>query len=539
MEILGTMLGGLGLVFLGIKMIQLGLRELTSRRFRQLMGRSLRRDSSSALAGALAGFFTQSGAIPSFVVASLVNTGMLTVRRGLPAIVWVNVGVVLVVPIAVLDIKTGVMIALGLGAICYVFERPARFRNIGQAVMGVSLLYFGLHLLRAGAEPMSQLPWFQDAVAGVQGSLALAFLVGVVLTVIVQSGLSVVIIAIALASTGILQVNATLMVSYGCLAGSCIVTWVLASGFKGSGRQLIMANIISELTVPALLVPLLLVEIYTGLPLVKALSTKFSSNLASQLALVPTMGYMASAIICTVFADRLAALLTRLWPPVPEEELSRVAFLQQQALADPSTATALLDREQQRYLSHLPLFLEDVRTADERGPQARLDQAHQALAVLAGEMNEYLAAILRRQMSADETEYAAELQARQELLGMLEQVTFDLATLLASGRVKAVSSSLGQVFLEALDTVLLTAAEAMSNGDELDIKLLLDMTAGRSKSMRRIREAYLTGLNEQSAGGREALVEMTSGYERAAWVVHQLARHLEQSQSWQESVTNS
>ncbi len=82
-ELLLNVLAGLGLFFVGIKMVGRNLNTLASEQFRRRIRRASDNVGVSALFGAVTGFVTQSGRTTSFIMASFVQGGLLDVRRAL------------------------------------------------------------------------------------------------------------------------------------------------------------------------------------------------------------------------------------------------------------------------------------------------------------------------------------------------------------------------------------------------------------------------------------------------------------------------
>lgn len=88
--ILGNLVGGVGLFFVGLHMITEGLGQSAGRRLRLLFSRWTNTGIGAGLVGLLAGFIAQSTSAVSFILASLVTAGMTNARRALPVILWAS-----------------------------------------------------------------------------------------------------------------------------------------------------------------------------------------------------------------------------------------------------------------------------------------------------------------------------------------------------------------------------------------------------------------------------------------------------------------
>ncbi len=83
-------------------------------------------------------------------------------------------------------------------------------------------------------------------------------------------------------------------------------------------------------------------------------------------------------------------------------------------------------------------------------------------------------------------------------------------------------SLLAMVVTEAFDASIVTALDAMTMGDSEELEGIWKATDDKSEKMRRIRQRFLKGDAELSDGERLDLMSLTTGLERANWVLHGL-----------------
>jgi len=238
---ISMLVGGLGLFFVGIHMVSSNLKQMASRRFKLFIARFTERGFISGLWGLVSGFITQSTSVNTFIVASLISSGLITVRKALPIIIWANAGCATLVLFAVLDIKDFILILMGITGICFAFDRPRRLRYALGAFFGISLLFFGLNMVSNGASPFSEYPWFKSLLFRIEDSYLLAFIIGGVLTFISQTSIGIIIIVITMTNAGLLNFNQAIMIIYGAHAGSSLTTYVLSYSLKGSAKQSVMS----------------------------------------------------------------------------------------------------------------------------------------------------------------------------------------------------------------------------------------------------------------------------------------------------------
>ncbi|MCZ8130590.1 MAG: hypothetical protein O9284_04740 [Steroidobacteraceae bacterium] len=136
----------------------------------------------AGLLGITAGLVTQSGRTTAFVLASFVQAGLLGARRGLPVVLWANLGCALITLVAVLPIHFVALLMIGIAGGCVAFERPRPLLGISHVVFGLALMLFGLKLMSAAAPVLPTLAGFDAALAAIERSPLYACLAGLVLT---------------------------------------------------------------------------------------------------------------------------------------------------------------------------------------------------------------------------------------------------------------------------------------------------------------------------------------------------------------------
>ena len=82
-------------------------------RLREMVTQASANSAFGAVWGVVSGFFTQSGRTTSYVVASLVHTGVLPIRRAMPVVLWANTGCSLITVAAFLPTESLILLLVG------------------------------------------------------------------------------------------------------------------------------------------------------------------------------------------------------------------------------------------------------------------------------------------------------------------------------------------------------------------------------------------------------------------------------------------
>jgi phosphate:Na+ symporter len=514
-EILMRSLAGLGLLFVGIKMVTRNLSAMAGDQLRRGIESVSQRTGLSVLIGALAGFVTQSGRTTSFILASFVQAGLIDVRRALPVVLWANFGCTLVIFAAIFPIQLFALFLLAAAGVSIAFERPKPLLNAATATFGLALMLFGLQMMSSSAAVLTDQSWFHIALDVIKTSLAFAFATGLLLTVVAQSHLAIMLIAVSLASRGIFDFDQTLMVIYGAHAGSSLITYITGIHFRGQPRQVVTAQVLYNLTGVALFLAVFVAGRLLGAGDVMALMTRALSHApGAQAAVAAVIFNVATPLLLTACLPAFLKLCVRLAPPLEGEDLSRPQFLRSEVSNNAVATLLLAEMEQLRLLRRLPAYcasLRDPPPDDDPPPNLR----HDAFRQVSQHIARFQRDLMSQQMTPEDTEWLINQQKRQELLNAIDEAGHDLWT--AARDVGAEVYPLRQTIVEALDLLLLTAIDAMAQGDPQDLDLLDTLTRNHGVAMERVRKRYLALSDTLPPEERNRILQITSIYERAAW----------------------
>ena len=326
-----------------------------------------------------------------------------------------------------------------------------------------------------------------------ESSLVLAFLIGAILTVIVQS---VIVVSVALL--------------------------VLSAGLTGRARQVAIYQVLVNGLSSPTLVAVFCIEIYFDVPLLKALAFSLDTSLGQQLALCVVM----IPLFCTPFMiltlNPSVRLLERLWPPTTEEETSRTKFIHDHALSDVESALALIDLEQRRVFEILTQYFEKVRQGD------RVDGLHEATRHLLLEIEGFLVESVGHHPMQSVEDHSSML-TRQKLLSWLEEQVADLCGMLQALPDRPDDKALQTSICEGVDAVFLSLLHGLESGDDELWPIVRTLTGDRSGLMSSMRSTYWKREQSLDEAERVRIVEITNAVEHILFLLSKLVRELDSS----------
>ena len=522
---IATLFGGLGIFFIGIKMISSHLSQMAGRGLRRGVLRLVGNRWSASLLGIVFGAVTQSTNAVTFIVTSMVTAGLVQVRAVTPVVIWANLGTGVLVFLSTLNIRPFILSLLGLIGVAYFLnvEKSLRYRHSAAALLGVALLFLGLDLVKESASPMQEMELVGLLLDSAKEQYWLVFFLGLALALIAQSSATVTVVTVLMSKVGLLNLDLTLMMIYGAGIGSAASLAYMTLTLSGLARQLAYLQIFQKAGSAVLMVVLLAIERGFDIPLIEALIRLVSSDISLQGCWAYVLMQLLGCVLVSSMSKTLSEIAVLLAPATIEESRSKPHFLYAQAIDDPETALDLVAKEQLRQFAYLSGYLATDDAKISVSPQAPLSQArlHGANLKVTAEIDEFLAELLNRVTDRHAMDRILNFRARNRLLADLQQSTHELDGLLRPALEIESVAKLGHSIIESLDFIFLALLDAVKTEDRQDSELFMQMTADNSGVMEHVRQDFLARGNEFSPQLHELLFSATSLFERINWLLRQ------------------
>lgn len=528
-ELIGGFVAGLGMFFFGVKMVGGNFKEMAGRRLHRLAAHGGRHAALSGTVGALFAGITQSVTPVTFIAVAMITGGLVEVGQAMPMVIWAGVGTSLMVWLSALNVKVLALYLLGLAGTALYFDRPVRARAVIGALFGIGILFFGLQMMRSAASAVESWPAFVATFQQMRSSPVLMFLGGAAASLAVQSMAAVSIMAMTFGKAQVFSSDQIMLTIFGASFGSGIRVLLLASGIRGTPRQLVLLQFLVCACGGLGGLFLYFFLHATGWSPLLTLGERLSWGLETRMAAVYLGMNLGAASLAAACLPLVRRALERWSPPPVEEDLAKPRFLQTQALKDVETALVLAVREQARLFSRLPRYFESAREPGATSPAA-LDPYYRANRALGRQITAFLTELVNRHPSpglSDRLLVRLELEKTNETL---EETLRQFVERLPAGSATPALRVLGSSMLESLDAILLTAAEAFQAPDGEDLGWLVKLTGDRSEMMEKLRGEYLAAESTLPREEKVALLYLTGLFERVVWLLRQVGLALER---WQ------
>lgn len=250
-----TLIGALGMFLYGMNMMSAGLQKTAGDRLRNFLSSM----TSSPFKGVLTGLgvtsVIQSSSATTVMVVSFVNAGLLTLAQAISVIMGANIGTTVTAwLVSWLGFKADISIlAVPLMAIGFIFSisKKDNRRNIAELIVGFSLLFLGLSLMKESVPDLQKTPELLSFIQGWQdygfGSVIIFLVFGTLLTLVLQSSSASMAITLIMLNMGWIRFDMACAIVLGENIGTTITANIAAAVGNVYSRRAALAHTVFNL----------------------------------------------------------------------------------------------------------------------------------------------------------------------------------------------------------------------------------------------------------------------------------------------------
>lgn len=245
-----TLLGALGMFLYGMNLMSSGLQKTAGDRLRNLLSAITANPFRGVLTGLGITTVIQSSSATTVMVVSFVNAGLLTLVQGISVIMGANIGTTVTAwLVSWLGFKADISILaiplMALGFILSISKKDSR-RNIAELIVGFSLLFLGLSLMKNSVPDLRQTPEVLSFIQGWQGygfgSTLIFLALGVILTLVLQSSSATMALTLIMLNMGWIHFDMACAMVLGENIGTTITANIAASVGNTSAKRAALAH---------------------------------------------------------------------------------------------------------------------------------------------------------------------------------------------------------------------------------------------------------------------------------------------------------
>lgn len=519
MESFATAFAGLGLFFIGLKTLSNGFRQLSGRRMHDLVESATNHPTRTALIGILSGAVTQSANAVTFIIVSMVSSGLVSLKRGISVSVWANIGTSVLVLLATLDLHIFVFMLIGSIGLLHYFkiDQKESFKPFINALLGIGILMLGLLLIKTGAAGLKDTAILVPLLSVAEDYLWLVFIAGVLLSLMTQSFATASAIVVTLVVVGLFNFPQAVMLILGANVGAGISIYLLGKTLTGSAKKVVLFQVWTKFGGVILI---LMIYILSMLIAPTSISTKTSEP--AFLIMLITVGIIVmqflSALLITLLMTPLTQLADKWVMDDPAERLAIPKYIQRLALEEAESALDLVEKEQNRIIERMPDYLNELRNMK---TTVSIQQLYEAGESLTKACNDFMLELLARNQQPETVERIIRAQRKNAILQSVQISLNEFIQVMNSNHSTADSHKLQLNLLEGLHFILMILADCGQNTNELGMLMLL--TDDRADIMEKNRHNLITTQDESAKTDLSSLLAATTQFERLIWLINSYA----------------
>ena len=201
----------------------------------------------------------QSSAATTIMLVGFVNAGIMKVAQAMPVMFGANVGSTVTAQILRLgdigndNIRLKLLkpasfapMLVGVGAFVILFTKSKKAKDIAGILVGLGMLFYGMTLMEDVFAPLRENEKFQSLFVSFENPL-LGILIGLVITMILQSSSASVGILQALSATGTVSYALAMPIIIGCNIGKCSTPIIGGIGANKKAKSLVVGYLLFNL----------------------------------------------------------------------------------------------------------------------------------------------------------------------------------------------------------------------------------------------------------------------------------------------------
>ena len=334
MEIAISLLGGLGLFLYGMNLMAEGLQKAAGENLKKIVEKLTSNVVMGVLVGTVVTAIIQSSSASTVMVVGFVNAGIMNLTQAIGVIMGANIGTTVTAQLVSFKLEAIAPVALGIGIILYLFSKKQRTKDLATILLGFGILFTGMEFMKDAVKPLAEYEGFRNALIYFGQHPLLGILAGFAITGIIQSSSASMGMLIALASQGLIPINAALPILYGDNIGTCVTSLLSSIGASKNAKRAATMHLTFNV------IGTIIFMLVLGKPISMFVQYLDPNDASRQIANAHTIFNVINVLILLPFSKYIVKLVLKMMPITEEESDAsvRTKYLDERILQTPSIA---------------------------------------------------------------------------------------------------------------------------------------------------------------------------------------------------------
>ena len=352
-----SLLGGLGAFLFGMKYMGEGLEQAAGSKMKDLLEKLTRNPILGFLLGTLVTVVIQSSSATTVMVMGFINAGIMDLAQATGVIFGANIGTTITSVLIALDVSGIAPFCMFIGAFLMLYSKKAKYKHIGQIILGFGLLFQGLHTMSGSMKPLKDVVWFQEFIMNAKNPI-LGILVGALLCAVIQSSSAAVGILQALAMQGLMPLYFASFLVAGINIGSAMPTILASMSARNNAKRAAMIYLIYNVVGAIIMTAITLLLPYAEL------IERLVPSPAFQVSVIHIIFKVVAAALLLPATQLVVRLTYKLVPKQKHEDAARLEYIDVNLVGNPSVSMlqirAEVDRMTRLVAENIHLAMEGI-----------------------------------------------------------------------------------------------------------------------------------------------------------------------------------
>lgn len=254
-----SLLSGVALFLFGMSLMGDGLKRVAGNKLELVLYKLTNTPIKGILLGTVVTAIIQSSSATTVMVVGFVNSGMMKVAQAIGIIMGANIGTSVtgwILCMSYIDGSNGIAQLLStatisaivaiIGIIFKMFVKKSGFKNVGDIMLGFSILMVGMQTMSGAVAPLKENEHFVNVLTMFKNPAA-GILAGIAITAVLQSASASVGILQALSMSGSITFAAALPITMGIGVGAACPVLLSSIGTNKNGKRTALIYLFNDL----------------------------------------------------------------------------------------------------------------------------------------------------------------------------------------------------------------------------------------------------------------------------------------------------
>ncbi|QSX06220.1 Na/Pi cotransporter family protein [Sedimentibacter sp. zth1] len=338
MDIVISLIGGLGLFLFGMNYMGDGLQKAAGEKMKNILAVLTKNKFLGLLVGTLVTMVIQSSSATTVMTVGFVNAGLMNLQQAIGIIMGANIGTTVTGFLVSLSIDKLAPLFIGIGVFVYIATKKKKVKDAAQIIIGFGILFLGMDLMKNAVNPLKNSPVFIDVLSNLENPV-LGIFAGFAITALLQSSSATTGLLIAVAASGCITIDMAFPILFGQNIGTCVTALLSSIGANKVAKRASVMHLLFNVIGTAIFL------IFLAKPVSLLVVNLVKTDIKIQIAVAHILFNIINVVILFPFSNLIVKAATFLVKGDDDIIDDNIKYIDTRLLATPSVALAQASRE--------------------------------------------------------------------------------------------------------------------------------------------------------------------------------------------------